>query len=64
MIERVIKLNECGDGGAWHQLEGCTLYPSKISTPVVTFIHPGSHAFPSEAPSIIVRFFKEQTRRG
>jgi len=26
---------------------------------VVTFIHPGTHAFPREAPALMVKFFKE-----
>lgn len=62
MIDRVLKLNQCGDGKPWHQIEGCTVYDSKVNAPVVTFIHPGTHTFPAEAPAIIVKFFKEQTR--
>ena len=54
------KLNECGEGKSWEKF--CTLYPSKIGTPVVTFIHPGGHQFPSEAPATIVKFFKEHAR--
>ena len=41
---------------------GCTIYESKLNAPVVTFIHPGTHAFPSEAPAIIVQFFKQQVQ--
>jgi polyhydroxybutyrate depolymerase len=51
------KLNECGEGQPWEK--HCTIYASKIHAPVVTFIHPGTHTFPSEAPAIIVKFFKE-----
>jgi polyhydroxybutyrate depolymerase len=28
-------------------------------TPVVTFIHPGGHQFPAEAPALVAKFFKE-----
>ncbi|CAN5853902.1 hypothetical protein BH11VER1_BH11VER1_19070 [soil metagenome] len=63
MMERVLKLNQCGEGKAWHQIEDCTVYESKVDAPVVTFIHPGTHTFPAEAPALIVKFFKEQTRR-
>ncbi len=63
MMDRVLKLNQCGEGKSWHQIEGCTVYESKVDAPVVTFIHPGNHTFPAEAPAIIVKFFKEQARR-
>ena len=55
------KLNQCGEGQPWEGEKGCTLYPSKLGAPVVTFIHPGTHQFPDAAPAIIVKFFKEQT---
>ena len=57
----VRKLNECGEGKPWEKF--CTLYPSKIGAPFVTFIHPGGHTFPSDAPATIVKFFKEQVMR-
>ena len=53
------KLNQCGEGQPWEGEEGCTLYPSKLDAPVVTFIHPGPHTFPAAAPAIIVKFFKQ-----
>lgn len=52
--------NQCEDGKEWSKYG--TLYPSKIGTPVVTYIHPGTHKFPEEAPPLIVKFFKEHTR--
>ena len=58
-IEAVRKLNECGEGQPWKDRKGCTLYPSRSGTPVVTFLHDGGHGFPREAPPIIVEFFKE-----
>ncbi len=60
MIESVKKTNECGDGKPW---EGkCTLFPSKIGTPVVTYVTSGGHKFPSDAPPLIVKFFKEHQK--
>lgn len=56
MITAIRKVNQCADGQPW---EGCTLYPSKLGAPVVTFIHPGTHQYPSDAPSRIVKFFKQ-----
>lgn len=38
--------------------EHATLYPAPGGHPVVTFIHPGGHEFPSSAPPLIVKFFK------
>ncbi|WP_417851792.1 alpha/beta hydrolase family esterase [Thalassoglobus sp.] len=52
------KLNECEPTGKEWSPYG-TLYTSKIKTPVVTYIHPGAHKYPSEAPPLIIKFFKE-----
>jgi hypothetical protein len=30
---------------------------------VVTFIHPGTHQYPSEGPALIVKFFNEHVRK-
>jgi polyhydroxybutyrate depolymerase len=60
-MDALRQLNQCGEGqpqGKW-----CTLYPSKIGAPVVTFVHPGGHQFPAEAPAAIVNFFREQRRQ-
>lgn len=60
-IAAVRKLNGCEEKGKdWGK--GCTIYPSSKGAPVVTFIHPGTHAYPNEAPPLIVRFFKEHAR--
>jgi polyhydroxybutyrate depolymerase len=59
-MEALRKLNECGEGRPWDK--GCTIYESKIGAPVVTFIHPGTHQFPPEAPGLIVKFFKQHAR--
>jgi len=37
-----------------------SLCPSKDGTPFVSLLYPGGHAFPDEAPALIVKFFKEQ----
>jgi polyhydroxybutyrate depolymerase len=59
MIEGVRKINECVDGQAWERDPNCTIYPSKLSMPVVTAIHGGDHRFPPKAPAAIVKFFKD-----
>lgn len=56
-MDALRKLNECSEGKPWEK--GCTMYESKIGAPVVTFIHPGAHGFPREAPGIIVKFFQQ-----
>lgn len=60
-MQAVRRINGCLERGeTW--AEGCTLYPSDRGTPFVTFIHPGGHKYPVEAPALIVRFFKENAR--
>lgn len=61
-MEALKKLNQCGEGLAWEKDNNCTFYPSKVNAPVVTAIHPGTHAFPPQAPAVIVKFFKEQAK--
>jgi polyhydroxybutyrate depolymerase len=59
MIRALRSLNQCGAGESWLGENDCTLYPSKTGTPVVTFIHPGTHQFPERAPELIVKFFQQ-----
>lgn len=60
-MEAIKRANACDEQGqAW--AADCTLYASKKGTPFVAFIHDGGHKYPSEAPALIVRFFKEQVR--
>jgi polyhydroxybutyrate depolymerase len=54
------KLNRCGEGRPWENC--CTLYASDIGAPVVTYIHPGRHEFPTNAATVIVKFFKEHPK--
>lgn len=62
MVAALRALNGCGEGRTWKEIRGCILYESKQGAPVVTFIHPGTHAFPREAPGLIVRFFKDYAK--
>ena len=59
-IDSLITLNGCGEGQPTD--DGCTLYPSKGGTPVVTYIHPGGHTSPPGVPQLIVGFFKRQAK--
>jgi len=61
MIDAVMKTNECGEGVPWE--EKCTQFPSKIGTPVVTFVTSSGHKFPVEAPALIVKFFKQHQQQ-
>lgn len=56
-IDALRRVNGCEEGKPWG--ERCTIYPSKSGTPVVTYIHGGSHTIPPDAPAIIVSFFRE-----
>ena len=40
----------------------CTTYASSRGAPVVSYIHPGGHVYPSGASEMIVRFFKRYKR--
>lgn len=64
-ISAALALNGCDDVGepwpAAGDLIG-TLYPSSGSTPVVTLVHAGGHAFPAAAPPLIVEFLKQHRR--
>lgn len=58
-MEQVKYSDHCDAAGVpW--APGCTLYPSHSGTPFIALIHSGSHTFPSSAPPLIVRFFKEE----
>lgn len=60
MLDRVKKLNGVDEGKEWEK--SCTWFSSKTGTPVVAYIHSGTHKYPPEAPPIIVKFFKEQVK--
>jgi polyhydroxybutyrate depolymerase len=57
----VRSINGCeSEGKEW--AKGCLQYASDQGTPFVSFIHPGDHEYPAEAPALIVKFFKEHVR--
>lgn len=62
MMAALRKANQCGEGKPWNADQRCTIYQSKVSAPVVTYITEGTHKFPDEAPEIIVKFFKEHAK--
>lgn len=58
-MEQMRKLNSCDEKGKEiRKLE--TEYTSKSGPAVVTYIHPGAHEIPTEAPARIAEFFKKQ----
>ncbi len=62
-LEGVRRINRCQPSGqVWEDDPRCTLFPSAVSAPVVSFIHDGDHQYPKEAPSLIVAFFKQHQR--
>ena len=60
MIEGLLRLNQCDMASGLKP--GLVTHASRIGAPVVTFIHPGGHEFPSEVPALIVSFFKEHPK--
>ena len=64
--DAVKKVNGCeATGKEWAKggdLVG-TIYESKGRTPFVALVGPGTHAFPAEAPKLIVKFFKEHEKK-
>jgi polyhydroxybutyrate depolymerase len=60
-MQTVRKINGCeAEGKEW--AKNCLEYPSSKGAPFVSFIHPGDHKYPAEAPALIVKFFKEHVR--
>ena len=60
-LDRVKKLDGCDDKSEeW--AKGCLRYASKTGTPVVIYLHDGGHRYPTAAPALIVRFFKEHPK--
>lgn len=62
MMRFMRRLNKCAEAGTeW--APGATQYASEIGAPVVTFIHDGGHEFSKDGPALMVKFFKEHTRK-
>lgn len=57
-LEQVRKINGCEDAGKDWGSPGCLIYASSKKAPLVTFLHPGGHEYPKEAPALIVKFFQ------
>ncbi len=60
-IDALIRINQC-DAKGQPAGKNLTLHASKIATPVLTYIHPGTHQYPAEATALIVDFFKTHAR--
>ena len=65
MMDKLRSITGCAaEGRPWHDEKYCTVYDGKEGNPVVSVIHPGTHAFLKEAPALIVKFFKEHPAPG
>ena len=62
LLDEVQKINQCAAGQPWENEKLCTLYPSNINAPLVTYIHPGGHVYPRDAQPLVVKFFQEHTK--
>ncbi|QDT55985.1 Alpha/beta hydrolase family protein [Caulifigura coniformis] len=61
-VDAVRRINRCEETGkSW--ATDCTEYPSPSGKPVIWMVHDGGHKYSADAPALIVRFFKEQTRK-
>jgi polyhydroxybutyrate depolymerase len=61
VMQAVRRANGCAEESRdW--APGCKLYSSEKGAPFVSFVHPGTHKYPSEAPKLIVKFFQEHQR--
>ncbi len=60
-MEAIRKINGCDAEG---RREGKTMvYASRHDAPFASYIYPGGHAMPADAPDVIVAFFKQHVRR-
>lgn len=62
MMDMLRKLNECAKGKSWDIDNRITLYDSSTNSVVATYIYPGGHAIPQDAPSLVVKFFQQHVR--
>lgn len=61
-IEALLRINQC-DAKGEPAGKGRALHASKLGTPVMTYIYPGTHKYPAEATAFIVEFFKAHARK-
>lgn len=57
----VKSINQCSATGTTWENVG-TLFPSVSNNPVITWVTNIGHAFPGQAPELIVKFFKTQSK--
>lgn len=65
-IDAVRKLNGCeSEGKPWQKDADPTgtLYESKSGTPLVTYIYPGGHTYPTDGAKRVAAFFKEHAKK-
>lgn len=61
-MEAIRKNNQCNEVGA-RLGPRSTLYSSSSGADVITYIHPGTHKYPDEVNSLIIKFFKEHPKK-
>ncbi|HEX7897476.1 MAG TPA: esterase [Planctomycetota bacterium] len=61
-LAQVRAKNGCEETGKDWGSPGCLVYESSKKAPLVTFLHPGGHEYPKDAPALIVKFFREHAR--
>lgn len=59
-IEAVKIINQSSSGTPWEKI--CTWFSSPSNNPVITMLTKIGHAFPSQAPALIVKFFQGQSK--
>jgi polyhydroxybutyrate depolymerase len=63
MINNVIRLDGAAtEAKPWPIDDRCKIHPAPSGNDVVTYIHAGTHTYPTEAPELIVKFFKQYAR--
>jgi polyhydroxybutyrate depolymerase len=60
-IDYLRKVNQCSEGKPWDFNDHCTIYPSAVGAPVISYVHAGGHGVPADAPEAIIHFFKKYT---
>lgn len=61
MCKQILKIDNCSAEGQKYDT-WATLYPSATNTPVVLYVHPGGHTYPTEANAVVVKFFKSMVK--
>lgn len=62
-IDAIRTLNGCSAEGE-RRGNDVVVYPSSSGTPLSTYVYPGGHAPPADAPDVIVAFLKQHSRDG